>query len=93
MTVREHNIDVIKRLLVVTGFTAKNFLLTARPVRPPALERRRKEIAQLMFRAGISAHDLTSHREMAAAASRPSLALAVGKMEKDYGTRTTEKRR
>jgi len=66
MTVRKHNIETLKRLIAAHNFHTRDFLLTAGRVRPPKRERLRRRIAQLMFRCGLSAHDLHHHEAAAA---------------------------
>jgi hypothetical protein len=91
MTVRKHNIETLKRVIAAHNFHTRDFLLTAGRVCPPKRERLRRRIAQLMFRCGLSAHDLHHDEAAAATVSRPLL--AVGKMENGNGIRTTEKQR
>jgi hypothetical protein len=67
MTQQQH-IDEIKRLIAASGFVAKDFFLTQPPApgkknKPAyatwrARERRRRSIAQRMYRDGLTAHDL-----------------------------------
>ena len=60
MTPRRQRIDWIKYLIDTEGFAVRDFLLTAPRARPPKRERRRRQIAQMLCRYGLSAHDLVS---------------------------------
>jgi hypothetical protein len=65
---REQHIEEIKRLIAAAGFVAKDFFLTQPPPPDPknksvyavwrAREQRRRRIAQLLYRCGLTAHDL-----------------------------------
>jgi hypothetical protein len=68
MITRQQNIDEVKRLITATGFVAKDFFFTQPPAPDKkdkaayatwrARERRRRPIAQRMYRHGLTAHDL-----------------------------------
>jgi len=65
---KKQHVDWIRYLIETEGFPVKAFLLTAPRTRPPKRERRRRQIMQLMFRCGVSAHDLVSELPAAAGA-------------------------
>jgi hypothetical protein len=62
------HVDWVRYLIETEGFAIRDFLLTAPRVRPPKRERRRRQIMQLMYRCGISAHDLVSELPIVAGA-------------------------
>jgi hypothetical protein len=55
---RQQHIAELKHLIEVEGFVPKDFFLTASPARTRTRERRRRTIAQHLYRHNLSAHDL-----------------------------------
>jgi len=55
---QQRRIYEIKRRIELSGFELRDFLLTARPLRDWYREQQRRAIAQLMYRYGLTAHDL-----------------------------------
>jgi hypothetical protein len=58
MIPRQQHVDWVRYLIDTEGFAIRDFLLTAPRARSPKRDRRRRQIMQLMYRCGISAHDL-----------------------------------
>ena len=56
---RQQHIDMIRHLIEVEGFVAKDFFLTAPRAKDRARERERRRIAHIMRQCGLTAHDLS----------------------------------